>query len=754
MKVLLFDMENQVNPEILEEAFDIVKATTEYDINNTEPGYFHCISTQPAYHVEISLKDEGMADAKCHCTAYKKSRKCKHAVAALLLLRDYLQRHRKSRRKTNRETLEEVIRKMNISDLKSFIAAYAMSHSALRADILSNFLYLTKRPDYHNLYNDLAPLDKYGQLRINRNNIKTVRSVSTTLLKRAQELLKEQALSEALQILEAVLIHTHKFWSKLPQFQEQLMADLKYAYKLFELFCNQPMALRLQQRASLLALNISDRESYVFPQGKGALIQIAEHFLLEEKSRKEAFAIAEKKAKSDNLQSIKWMTLLFHWMRLWSFNISGSTMKHLLEKKGPEIISEMNREGAYEDVLFAIKWIGDKVYDTKSNYVILQAGMRSARMAGDQDLLIQSAYNLAVKYIDEEAWFGILEVNKVKAIETLHIIGELYPAGSENNADMLVLKGWNTLQNGPELLSRLKATGDINLLMLFDLLLREKHEAELEDLYATMIHTTREMYGGVMARQKLNIIFSHLKSVNLFQAVADKIKIMENTKQMKEENGKGIKGFVFDLDGVIVDTAEHHYQSWKKILQELGAEITKEDDHHTRGASRMESLEFLTEKYNIVLTDEEKHKWADRKNKIYLEAIQHITPDDILPGAVSFLQETKKLGLQIALGSASKNARMVLTKLGIADRFDAIIDGNDAKKSKPDPEVFVKASEALGLKTAEVVVFEDAGKGVQAALAAGCRVVGVGDKTTLSNADIVIPDLNHASPAQIIQQLA
>ena len=154
------------------------------------------------------------------------------------------------------------------------------------------------------------------------------------------------------------------------------------------------------------------------------------------------------------------------------------------------------------------------------------------------------------------------------------------------------------------------------------------------------------------------------------------------------------------------------------------------------------------------MTDRTIETLAARKNNYYLEAIAAITPDDLLPGAHDFLRASRKAGLLLALGSASKNARGVLEKLGIGHEFDAILDGNDAVESKPHPEIFIKATEALGLAPEEVVVFEDAAKGVQAAIAAGNHVVGLGDPGTLREADIVIPDLAHASPADIIDRIA
>ncbi|HUR31117.1 MAG TPA: SWIM zinc finger family protein, partial [Saprospiraceae bacterium] len=229
MKVLLFDLENKLSKDLVTDAQDVVRITREYDINHPEPGKYHVLSRSPDYHVEIALKEEGTAIAKCQCLVYKKAGKCKHAVAALMLLRDYLKRDRKSHKKQNQETLDEVLRKVSLSELRRFVSEFAMSHSAFRSEFLSNYLYLIRKPDFHTLYNDLAPIDKYGQIQVTRNNIKSVRSASLTLLKRAQLLLREQSLSEALSIFEAVLTHLHKLHAKIPQFQEQLMVELKLA---------------------------------------------------------------------------------------------------------------------------------------------------------------------------------------------------------------------------------------------------------------------------------------------------------------------------------------------------------------------------------------------------------------------------------------------------------------------------------------------------------------------------------------------
>jgi beta-phosphoglucomutase len=262
----------------------------------------------------------------------------------------------------------------------------------------------------------------------------------------------------------------------------------------------------------------------------------------------------------------------------------------------------------------------------------------------------------------------------------------------------------------------------------------------------------RDMYGGKIAREKLSHIFSHLKSTGRYERVRE-LTTMNDKKTQPQPAEPLIRGFVFDLDGVIVDTAVHHFDAWRRIMRELGAEIRDEDDRHTRGASRMESFNYLLDTYGVVLSESDKLVWADRKNALYLESIANITPRDLLPGADEFLRRSHAAGLRLALGSASKNARSVLDRLGVADRFDAIVDGNDVTHSKPDPEVFLKACIALGLPPDSVVVFEDAAKGLQAAIAAGCHTVGIGEPDILGDADIVVPGLHATTPDDILERI-
>jgi beta-phosphoglucomutase len=199
------------------------------------------------------------------------------------------------------------------------------------------------------------------------------------------------------------------------------------------------------------------------------------------------------------------------------------------------------------------------------------------------------------------------------------------------------------------------------------------------------------------------------------------------------------KACIFDLDGVIVDTAKYHYLAWKRLAKELGFEFTEKDNERLKGVSRMESLEILLSVGGIRIDDENvKLQLAEKKNKWYVEYINQMTKDEILPGVIEFLELLKSAGIKIVIGSASKNTITILERIGLKDFFDAIIDGTKISKAKPDPEVFLKAAEELGVRPEECCVFEDAVAGIQAAKSAGMKVIGVGDPTILKDADKVI----------------
>jgi beta-phosphoglucomutase len=200
-------------------------------------------------------------------------------------------------------------------------------------------------------------------------------------------------------------------------------------------------------------------------------------------------------------------------------------------------------------------------------------------------------------------------------------------------------------------------------------------------------------------------------------------------------------GAIFDLDGVIVDTAKYHYLAWKRLAQELGFEFKELDNERLKGVSRMKSLEILLELGGLSFSNDEKLLLADKKNNWYVEYISAIDESEILKGAKEYLLKLKNSGIKIALGSASKNAPAILNRLKITNLFDSIVDGNKVSKAKPDPEVFLIAAKELGLEPYECVVFEDAEAGITAAKAAGMRTVGIGNRELLMEADIVVKGL-------------
>jgi beta-phosphoglucomutase len=203
-----------------------------------------------------------------------------------------------------------------------------------------------------------------------------------------------------------------------------------------------------------------------------------------------------------------------------------------------------------------------------------------------------------------------------------------------------------------------------------------------------------------------------------------------------------IKACIFDLDGVIVDTAIYHYKAWKRLANELGFDFTEEDNEKLKGVSRIRSLELILEWGGMVTTEAEREELATRKNEWYVEMISKMTPAEVLPGAKEFLELCLGAGIKTALGSASKNSGMILKRTGITQLFNAVIDGNKVSQPKPDPEVFLKGAEELNEPPVNCVVFEDAIAGVEAAIAGGMKVVGIGSPQVLGRANLVVSGLN------------
>jgi beta-phosphoglucomutase len=199
---------------------------------------------------------------------------------------------------------------------------------------------------------------------------------------------------------------------------------------------------------------------------------------------------------------------------------------------------------------------------------------------------------------------------------------------------------------------------------------------------------------------------------------------------------------LFDLDGVIVDTAKYHYLAWKRLAHELGFDFSEQDNERLKGVSRMRSLEILLEIGRLDLDEAEKTALAEKKNGWYVEYISDMDESELLPGAREYVVRLREKGVKIALGSASKNTPTIINGLNIADLFDAVVDGNRTSKAKPDPEVFLLAAQELGVDPTDCVVFEDAEAGLQAAGAAGMYAIGVGDAAVLDSAHEVIVGLH------------
>jgi len=200
------------------------------------------------------------------------------------------------------------------------------------------------------------------------------------------------------------------------------------------------------------------------------------------------------------------------------------------------------------------------------------------------------------------------------------------------------------------------------------------------------------------------------------------------------------KAFIFDLDGVIVDTAKYHYLAWQKIANRLGIDFTHEHNELLKGVSRIRSLDIILELGNVQARQEDKDQWLTQKNNDYLAFIENMQADEILTGVVPVLDWLKRHNQLITLGSASKNARPILEKVNILHYFDAIVDGNDVTNAKPDPEVFLRAAQLVGKPAAGSVVFEDSVAGLQAANAAGMISIGIGDKAILHEAQYSFND--------------
>jgi beta-phosphoglucomutase len=214
-----------------------------------------------------------------------------------------------------------------------------------------------------------------------------------------------------------------------------------------------------------------------------------------------------------------------------------------------------------------------------------------------------------------------------------------------------------------------------------------------------------------------------------------------------------IKACIFDLDGVIVDTAKYHYMAWKRLAGEMGFHFSIEQNEKLKGVSRLESLEILLKVGGIKLSEAEKREAAQKKNAWYVDYISSMNPEEILPGVTSFFDDLRKNRIKIALGSASKNAGFILQRLRLDDCFDTVVDGNKISRAKPDPEIFLISAKELNTDPRECIVFEDAQAGIEAANNAGMISVGVGDPEILEQADLVISGFSNLNWKLLYQWL-
>lgn len=201
------------------------------------------------------------------------------------------------------------------------------------------------------------------------------------------------------------------------------------------------------------------------------------------------------------------------------------------------------------------------------------------------------------------------------------------------------------------------------------------------------------------------------------------------------------KACIFDLDGVIVDTVPAHFTAWKAMADELNIPFSEEENEHLKGVSRVDSMKRILAMGNMEKSDQEILDYTTRKNDIYVEIISKMTPSDILPGVLDFIDLLRQHDIAIAIGSSSKNTPTILKAVGLDKTFDVIVDGNQVTHSKPDPEVFLKGAAQLQFSPEECIVLEDAISGVEAAKRGGMKCIGVGDANVLGAADVVITDM-------------
>lgn len=216
---------------------------------------------------------------------------------------------------------------------------------------------------------------------------------------------------------------------------------------------------------------------------------------------------------------------------------------------------------------------------------------------------------------------------------------------------------------------------------------------------------------------------------------------------------KKIYAFIFDLDGVIVDTTGYHYQSWNILFKTLGFDFLPEDNEQLRGTNRKKSLEVILDLANMELPTKRKEALCLEKNEIYLGLIKNMSLKDTITGFVPFLKQTKEAGYQIGMGSSSKNAITTIERLELSHYFDVKIDANSITQSKPDPTIYLRVSNDLGIDPEKCLVFEDAENGILAAKRAGMHVIGIGVNEQVEKADLIYPNFEGLIPNRVVTAL-
>jgi len=217
---------------------------------------------------------------------------------------------------------------------------------------------------------------------------------------------------------------------------------------------------------------------------------------------------------------------------------------------------------------------------------------------------------------------------------------------------------------------------------------------------------------------------------------------------------KSIEAVLFDLDGVLVDTAKYHYQAWKTMAQKWGFELTLSQNEALKGVSRIDSLKKILDWAGVTLSEAEIRVYLEEKNDMYLAYIANLSQKNLLPGVLTWLQYLKQNQIKIGLGSASKNARLILEKLEILSYFQTLVDGNHVQKGKPDPEVFLLGSQNLGVAPEKCLVIEDSLAGVEAGKRAQMKTLAIGDAQQFQKADFCYSSLEEVNPAPLFALLA